>query len=134
MLERIFSPSGPYRRRTRSTFRALSTSSTCFSPRKPSRTRTSTTASLRRECGTSSRSLRAPAALRIRVSRSATGSVIDISLSSLLPGRLHEAGDLALVREPPQAEPAEPELAVVRAGAAADPAAVAVLRALAGLL
>src|SRR5581483_8696074 len=55
-------------------------------------------------------------ALRMRVSMSAIGSV---STVSLLPARLRHAGNRALVGELPQADPAEPELAEDRAGAAA---------------
>src|ERR687891_109393 len=69
-----------------------------------------------RELGISARSCSAWLALRIRVSMSAIGSV---SISSLLPGALGHARDHALVGELPQADPAEPELLVDRARAAA---------------
>src|ERR1700757_1636338 len=59
-------------------------------------------------------------ALRMRVSMSAIGSV---STVSLLPARLRHARDRALVRELPQADPAEAELAEDRARAAAPVAA-----------
>src|ERR687890_2309778 len=71
---------------------------------------------------TSSRSACRP--LRIRVRKSATGSVIDMRL----PARLREAGDHALVGDLAQADAAEPELAQVRAWAAATLAAVVVPR------
>src|SRR5262245_5434003 len=58
----------------------------------------------------------------MRVSMSAIGSVSTFG-SSLLPARLRHARDRALVGELPQADPAEAELAVHRAGAAAAPAA-----------
>src|SRR4051812_19720730 len=57
--------------------------------------------------------------LRMRVRKSAIGSVIDMAL----PARLRHAGDEALVRELAQADAAEPELAVDRARAPATPAA-----------
>src|SRR6059058_5338081 len=56
----------------------------------------------------------------MRVSMSAIGSV---STSSLLPARLGHAGDDTLVREVAQADPAEAELAIDRAGPAAPVAA-----------
>src|SRR5215217_8273177 len=49
--------------------------------------------------------------LRIRVRKSAIGSVIDMRRS---PTRLRHAGDEAVVRELAQAQPAEPELAIHR--------------------
>src|SRR5919202_5893026 len=74
---------------------------------------------LRREVGISTRSCIALLALRIRASMSATGSV---SIARLLPRALGHAGDHTLVRELPQADPAEAELAEDGARA---PAAVA---------
>src|SRR4051794_21840923 len=56
--------------------------------------------------------------LRIRVRKSAMGSVIDMRRS---PTRLRHAGDEAVVRELAQAQAAEPELAVHRARATATP-------------
>src|SRR5688572_21595004 len=56
--------------------------------------------------------------LRIRVRKSAMGSVIDMRS----PARLRHAGDEALVRQLAQAQAAEPELAVHRAGTTAAPA------------
>src|ERR671937_1666892 len=75
--------------------------------------------SLRREVGISTRSCIALLALRIRASMSATGSV---SIARRLPAGLRHAGDHALVRELPQTDPAEAELAEDGARA---PAAVA---------
>src|SRR5947209_6539886 len=66
-------------------------------------------------------------ALRIRVRKSATGSVIDIARS---PTRLRHAGDVAVVRELAQADPADAELAEHRA----RPAAAAAAAVLAGLV
>src|SRR3954466_4809707 len=57
--------------------------------------------------------------LRIRVRKSAMGSVIDMRL----PTALGHAGDVALVGELAQADPAQPELAVDRARAPAAAAA-----------
>src|SRR6478609_6820680 len=58
-------------------------------------------------------------ALRTRVRKSATGSVIDMRL----PAALRHARDVAVVREVAQADPAHLELAVHRARAAAAAAA-----------
>src|SRR5436190_23537816 len=77
---------------------------------------------LSREAGASAASWDACSALRIRVSRSAVGSVIVMG-RRLLPARLGHAGDHSLVRELAQADPADAELAVHGAGAAAAPAA-----------
>src|SRR5690349_10277164 len=57
--------------------------------------------------------------LRIRVRKSAMGSVIDM----LLPAALRHAGDVAVVRELAQADAAHAELAEHRARAAAAAAA-----------
>src|SRR4051812_39435607 len=57
--------------------------------------------------------------LRMRVRKSATGSVIDMRS----PARLRHAGDVAVVGELAQADAADPELGVPGAGAAAPPAA-----------
>src|SRR4051812_38627446 len=69
------------------------------------------------EDGTSTVSWAAWIALRIRVRKSATGSVIDMSL----PARLRHAGDVAIVSELAQADAANAELAIhgTRATAAA---------------
>src|SRR5919112_4588394 len=69
-------------------------------------------------------------ALRTRVRKSATGSVIDMRCGSCLPAALGHARDEALVRELAQADPAQPELAVDGPRAAAAAAA----RVLAGLV
>src|SRR5215470_10341062 len=73
-----------------------------------------------RELGMVACSCSALLALRMRVSMSAIGSV---STVSLLPARLRHARNRALVRELPQADPAEAELAEDRARAAAPVAA-----------
>src|SRR5919107_5194238 len=59
-------------------------------------------------------------ALRTRVRKSATGSVIDIVR---LPAALRHAGDVAVVRELAQADPAQAELAEHGARAATAAAA-----------
>src|ERR671917_1452811 len=61
------------------------------------------------ECGITTVSCFAICALRIRVRKSAIGSLTDISL----PTRFRYPGDLALVGELPEADPAQPELPVV---------------------
>src|SRR4029078_4427792 len=71
-----------------------------------------------REVGISVLSCSALLALRIRASMSATGSV-----SISLPARFGHARDDALMRELPQADPAEAELAVDGARASAAVAA-----------
>src|SRR3712207_2679030 len=60
--------------------------------------------------------------LRMRVRRSAIGSLTAI----YLPARLGQAGDHPLVGELAHADPAHPELAEVRPRPAATPAAVVV--------
>src|SRR4051812_25379255 len=70
---------------------------------------------LRRLAGTSTVSCAAMIPLRMRVRKSATGSVIDMRS----PARLRHAGDVAVVRELAQAHPAQAELAVDRPRAAA---------------
>src|SRR5215210_6406271 len=77
---------------------------------------------LKFEAGISTSSRSACRPLRMRVRKSAMGSVIDIGL----PARLREAGNHALVGDLAQADAAEPELAQVRARAAAALAAVVV--------
>src|SRR3954454_10243419 len=69
--------------------------------------------------GISTSSLAAMMPLRMRVRKSAMGSVIDMRS----PARLRHAGDVALVRELAQAHPAQAELAVDRARAPAATAA-----------
>jgi hypothetical protein len=78
------------------------------------------------EAGISAYSWSAAIALRIRVSRSAIGSVIDMGARLLLPARLREAGYVALVGDLAEADPAQAELAEVRARASAALAAVVV--------
>src|SRR3954447_3529271 len=78
------------------------------------------------ECGITTSSWPACKPLRMRVRKSAIGSVIDIGLD--LPTRLLDARDQALVRDLAQADPAQPELAEVRARATAALAAVVVAR------
>src|SRR6185436_14327501 len=103
----------------------------------PSSLRILQISSLSLETGTSSRSCLARRALRIWVNRSAMGSVMLIVslLESLTPrvaqagaspARLDHAGQIALQRQVAEVDAAETELAVVAAGAAADPAAVAI--------
>src|SRR6185437_13511137 len=87
------------------------------------------TSVLNLECGMSTYSKSASSPLRMRVRRSASGSVIDMAL----PARLRESGDVALVRHLAQADPAEAELAVVGARATAPLAAVVVARLVLGL-
>src|SRR5687767_385977 len=72
-----------------------------------------------REFGITTSSWAAWMPLRIRVRKSAIGSVIDMRS----PARLRHAGDEALVRELAQADAAQPELAVDRTRAPAAPAA-----------
>src|SRR5947199_4233414 len=78
------------------------------------------------ECGITTSSCPACNPLRIRVRKSATGSVIDIALD--LPARLLDARDQALVRDLAQADPAQAELAEVRTRTTAALAAVVVAR------
>src|SRR3954464_3727778 len=73
----------------------------------------------RRDAGTSTSSWAAVMPLRIRVRKSAMGSVMLMRAS---PTRLRHAGDEALMRQLAQAYAAEPELAVHRARAPAAPA------------
>src|SRR3954468_12729157 len=71
------------------------------------------------DAGISTVSWAAMIPLRIRVRKSAMGSVIDMGL----PARLRHAGDEALMRQLAQAEAAQAELAVDRARAPAPTAA-----------
>src|SRR5215212_1200581 len=77
---------------------------------------------LKFEAGISTSSRSACRPLRMRVRKSATGSVIDMGL----PARLGEAGDHALVRDLAHADAAQAELAQIRARAAAPLTAVVV--------
>src|SRR4029453_9608371 len=79
---------------------------------------------LKFEAGISTSSRSACRPLRMRVRKSATGSVMVMGL----PARLREAGDHALVGDLAQADAAEPELAHVGARATAPLAAVVVPR------
>jgi len=81
---------------------------------------------LSRDEGMATVSFCAPAALRRRVRKSATGSVMD--MPRLLPARLGHAGHEALVGELAQADPADAELAEHRTRAAAAAAARVVAR------
>src|SRR5690242_16055133 len=74
---------------------------------------------LKVEAGITTSSCAAWMPLRMRVRKSAMGSVIDMAL----PARLRHAGDEALMRKLAQADAAQPELAVDRARAPATPAA-----------
>src|SRR5215207_1852702 len=80
------------------------------------------------EDGISTVSCAAMIPLRIRVRKSAMGSVM--LMPRRLPARLGHAGDVALVRELAQADAAEPELLVHRA----RPAALAAARVSASLV
>src|SRR4051794_41878806 len=62
-------------------------------------------------------------ALRTRVRKSATGSVMDMVQRLLLPAALRHARDVAVMRELAQADAAQAELAEHRARAAAAAAA-----------
>src|SRR4051795_5833623 len=78
------------------------------------------------EWGITTSSCPACSPLRMRVRKSAIGSVIDIALD--LPARLLDAGDQALVGDLAQTDAAQPELAVVRARATTPLAAVVLAR------
>src|SRR5690242_9023112 len=84
----------------------------------------------RRDAGTSTRWCLAAAALRMRVRKSAMGSVCIVSpvpgrLPRRLPARLHDAGDFPAQRHAAKTDSAHLELADIRARAAAYAAAVA---------
>src|SRR4051794_8174525 len=66
-------------------------------------------------------------ALRIRVRKSAIGSVMGVVRNGALPAALGHPGDEATVGQLPQADPAQAELAVdgARAAAAAAPTVLA---------
>src|SRR5512133_3388933 len=76
------------------------------------------------DAGMSTYSKSASSPLRMRVRKSAIGSVIDMGL----PAGLGESGDVALVRHLAQADPAQAELAEVGTRATAALAAVVVPR------
>src|ERR1700761_125388 len=75
------------------------------------------------ELGTSTRGCLARAELRMRVSKSAIGSVV--ILYSSLPAGLHNAGDFALERQAAETDTAHLELRKNRARTAADAATIA---------
>src|SRR5688500_12303354 len=93
---------------------------------KPSSLRSFTTSSFSFDIGTSSRSCLAICALRIRLSKSAMGSVMLIAVSPRLPARLDDARQIALEGQAPQVNAAQPKLPVDPARASAEPAPVAV--------
>src|SRR5215208_2862364 len=74
------------------------------------------------EAGMSTASWSAWRPLRMRVRKSAIGSVVDMQL----PAGLGEAGDVPLVGHLAQADPAQADLAEVRARATAPLAAIVV--------
>src|SRR3954453_22071832 len=78
------------------------------------------------ECGITTSSWPARSPLRMRVRKSAIGSVIDIARP--LPARLLHTRDEPLVRDLSQADAAQPELAVIRTRATAPLAAVVLAR------
>src|SRR5919199_5837222 len=82
---------------------------------------------LNRDAGMATESWSADSPLRMRVRKSAIGSVIDIGSASS-PARLGQPGHVAVVGHLPQADAAEPELAEVRARAPAALAAVVLPR------
>src|SRR6266403_1644287 len=77
------------------------------------------------ETGTSTRWCFAAAALRMRVKKSAMGSVCIMFLISLLPAGFHDAGNFSLERHAAETDAAHLKLADISAGPAADAAAVA---------
>src|SRR5580700_5778687 len=89
---------------------------------KPSSLRTRTTSSLILDIGTSTRSCWRTFELRMRVSRSEIGSMIT------LPGGFFDARQQSAVRHFSETHAAQAEIAVERAGAAADLTAIAVAR------
>src|SRR5436309_759969 len=117
--EIIFSLPTPYLRYTRRVPCFWSSSNRKFLM-KPSSFRISAIRTLSREAGMSTFSCSAPLALRMRVRRSAIGSL----RIRPLPARLHDARNLALERQLAEAEPAHLELPEVGARAAAQLAAV----------
>src|SRR5690348_1979469 len=92
--------------------------------RNPSVTSTRHIASRIREYPTATSVWRAWAALRIRVSSSAIGSVCDINLLLSLPAGLDHAGKLYAQRILAQAQTAHLEAPIIGAGASAQRAAV----------
>src|SRR3970040_2191536 len=102
---------------------------------KPSSLKIRQISDLRDDVGTSTRSGLVRCALGILVSRSETGSMLLMSVSS--PTRLDHAREVALTGQVPEADAAQRELAHVRARTAAALAAIAradpVLQGLLGL-
>src|SRR5215210_452750 len=95
----------------------------------PCSARMRATSALKREAGSSTSSCSATRALRMRVSRSAIGSVTVMrSRRGALPARLGQAGDVALAGHLAQADAAEAELAQVGTRPTTAPAAVVVAR------
>src|SRR5580692_490250 len=88
----------------------------------PSRWRMTASDSLSFELGILTLSCIAVLALRMRVSMSATGSVIVMSAFLPSPARLGDAGDLPRVHHDAQADATEAELAQHGSGPAAPPA------------
>src|SRR5262245_18313293 len=87
----------------------------------PSLFRIMTTSSLSFDRGTTTLACRAWMAFRMRVSRSAIGSDMDMGMLPVcLPARLHDPGNLALERERPEADAAHVELAEERARTPAE--------------
>src|SRR5262245_29258073 len=78
-----------------------------------------------REAGTVTLSRRAAWPLRIRVSKSPTGSVIAMVYGLPLPARLHDAGQSAQRRQLPQRQPRQLELAIHGTRTARDLAPIA---------
>src|SRR5215467_7799472 len=117
--EMIFSLPCPYLRYTRSVFCLLSSSTRKFLM-KPSSLRSSTMRTFSLEAGMSTFSCSARLALRMRVRRSAIGSL----LIAASPARLHDARHLTPESELAEAQPAHLELAEIPAGPAAQLAAV----------
>src|SRR5262245_14747176 len=93
---------------------------------KPSAFSTRAMSTLMREFGTTTVSWRATCALRMRVSMSAIGSEMFMGRYPL-PARLHDAGELAVERQLPEADAAEAKLPHEGARAAALVAAVVLL-------
>src|SRR5262247_2043865 len=85
----------------------------------PSALRISAIRTFKRDDGISTFSCSARLALRMRVSRSATGSL----LMGASPAGLDHARDLAFERQLPEAQPTHLELAQITAGPAAQQAA-----------
>src|SRR5579859_692199 len=115
----------PYLSVIRMTSRGMAATSS-KSLMKPSALRTFAISFFSRDAGMSTRSWNAVLALRMRVSMSATGSVVSmcLPLTYVSPRRLRDAGDLAHVRALAEADAAQAELAQVTARAAAQLAAV----------